>query len=246
MKNVKPRHLRPGFTLIELIVAMGMVAILSVSLYASLRIAFRARESAEKTIEPSRTAELAMEFILTDLQNAMTPNPGAADPNTISNVLPTAVTGSFVGTDGKDGRGHDADDLIFFSTADSPQHVDGTGDIKQIELAVVQAQGSGDYVLVRRVTPNLLAPTTPNPDEEVICRGVGGFNLRYYNGAAWSDTWDSTQTQFDNTIPVAVEVTLQLDRPINSGQMQSYRYVRIFPLSCSTAAYDPAVNPNVQ
>ena len=72
---------RGGFTLIELIVAMGMVAILSVSLYASLRIAFRARESAEKAIEPARTAELAMEFIRSDLQNAMTPNPGAASPN---------------------------------------------------------------------------------------------------------------------------------------------------------------------
>ena len=53
-------HHRSGFTLIELIVAMGMVAILSVSLYASLRIAFRAKDSAEKTIEPARTAELAM------------------------------------------------------------------------------------------------------------------------------------------------------------------------------------------
>jgi prepilin-type N-terminal cleavage/methylation domain-containing protein len=244
MRKARRFNHRSGFTLIELIVAMGMVAILSVSLYASLRIAFRARESAEKTIEPARTAELAMEFIRNDLQNAMTPNPNAATPNTVSTTPPTAVTGPFIGTDGKDGRGRDADDLIFFSTSDSPLHVDANGDIKQIELAVVQAQGNGDYVLVRRVTPNLLAPTTPNPDEEVICRGVGGFNLRYYNGAAWSDTWDSTQTQFDNTIPVAVEVTLQLDRQTNSGQTQSYRYVRVFPLSCSTAAYDPNVNPN--
>jgi prepilin-type N-terminal cleavage/methylation domain-containing protein len=244
MRKIRPHPRRHGFTLIELIVAMGMVAILSVSLYASLRIAFRARESAEKTIEPSRTAELAMEFIRADLQNAMTPNPGAANPNTVSNTLPTAVTGSFVGTDGQDGRGRDNDDLIFFSTAESPQHADGTGDIKMVELTVVQAQDTGDYVLVRRVTPNLLAASTPNPDEEVICRGVAGFNLRYYNGAEWTDTWDSTQTQFDGTIPVAVEVTVQLDRPNNSGQTQSYRFVCIFPLPCSTAQFDTTVNPN--
>lgn len=239
-------HHRSAFTLIELIVAMGMVAILSVSLYASLRIAFRAKESADKSIEPARTAELAMEFIRNDLQNALTPNPNAATPNELTNTIPTAVTGPFIGTDGVDGRGHDADDLIFFSTTESPLHVDGNGDIKQIELAVVQSPNNGEYVLVRRVTPNLLAPSTPNPDEEVLCRGVGGFNLRYYNGATWSDTWDSTQTQYDNTIPVAVEVTLELDRQNNSGQMQSMRFVRIFALPCSTAAYDSTVNPNVQ
>jgi prepilin-type N-terminal cleavage/methylation domain-containing protein len=244
MNPMRFRQHRSAFTLIELIVAMGMVAILSVVLYSSLRIAFRARESADKAIEPARTAELAMEFIRTDLQNALTPNPNAATPNTTTTTPPTAVTGPFIGTDGKDGRGHDADDLIFFSTSDAPLHVDANGDIKQIELAVVQAPRTDEYVLVRRVTPNLLAPTTPNPDEEVVCRGVGGFNLRYYNGSAWSDTWDSTQTQYDNTLPVAVEVTLQLDRPTNSGQMQSFRYVRVFPLSCSTAAYDPNVNPN--
>jgi prepilin-type N-terminal cleavage/methylation domain-containing protein len=252
MKNPRP-HRNSGFTLIELIVAMGMVAILSVSLYASLRIAFKAKDSAEKTIEPPRTAELAMEFIRTDLQNAMSPNPAAAAAQTAANAIggtgsstaiPSALAGSFVGTDGTDGRGRDADDLIFYSTADSPLHATVAADIKMVELAVVQPQGSNDYVLVRRVTPNLLAPTTPNPDEEVLCRGVAGFNLRYYNGSDWSDSWDSTQTQFDNTIPVAVEVTLQLDRPNNQGQTQSFRYVRVFPLSCSTAEFDANVNPN--
>jgi prepilin-type N-terminal cleavage/methylation domain-containing protein len=239
MKRPVKRQSR-GFTLIELIVAMGMVAILSVSLYASLRIAFHAKDSAEKTIEPARTAELAMEFIRNDIDNALSPNAAivaAITAGTTPTIPPPALAGSFVGTDGKDGRGRDADDLVFYSTSESPLHATGSGDIKMIELAVVQPQGSNDYVLVRRVTPNLLASTTPNPDEEVLCRGVGGFNLRYYDGTDWLDSWDSTQQDTQGnvgTIPSAVEVTVQLDRLSNSGQMQSFRYVRIFPLSCST------------
>jgi general secretion pathway protein J len=239
MRQPTRRHSR-GFTLIELIVAMGMVAILSVSLYASLRIAFHAKDSAEKTIEPPRTAELAMEFIRNDLENAMTPNAAivaAITAGTATTNPPPALAGSFVGTSGKDGRGRDADDLVFYSTAESPLHATGSADIKMIELAVVQPQGSNDYVLVRRVTPNLLASSPPNPDEEVLCRGVAGFNLRYYDGTDWQDSWDSTQQDTQGnvgTIPSAVEVTVQLDRPNSSGQMQTFRYVRIFPLSCST------------
>jgi prepilin-type N-terminal cleavage/methylation domain-containing protein len=239
-----------GFTLIELIVAMGMVAILSVSLYASLRIAFRAKESAEKTGEVSRTAELAMGFIRDDLQNAMQPaGPGTtttvSSGTTIGNVSTAPpFAGSFVGTDGVDGRGRDADDLVFYSTANAPLHASGNSDIKMIELAVVQPQGSNDYVLVRRVTPNLLALVPPNPDEEVVCRGVGGFNLRYFNGSAWLTSWNSTDSDLDNTLPVAVEVTLQLDRADANGQMQTHRFVRVFQLPCSTAEFDTNVNPN--
>src|SRR5882724_11865119 len=88
-----------GFTLIELIVAMGMVAILSVSLYASLRIAFHAKDSAEKAIEPPRTAELAMEFIRNDIENAMTPNAAivaAVTAGTTITTPPPALAGSFV------------------------------------------------------------------------------------------------------------------------------------------------------
>ncbi len=218
---------RRGFTLIELIVAMGMVAILSISLYASLRVAFNAKNGAEAAVEPARTAALTMEFLRQDFQNAMP----VGD-----------LSQSFEGTDGQDDRGRDGDDVNFYSTADGPQHIAGNGEIKNIELAIVTPQGTTDHVLVRRVIRNLLSQVQVNPDEEVLCRGVGGFNVRYYDGSEWLDTWDSTAE--DNTLPVAVEVTLTLDRPVGSGDLQPRRFVRIFPLSCSTAAFDTTVNPS--
>ncbi len=174
---------------------------LSMSLYASLRVAFGAQRSAEAAVEPPRTAAAVLDLVGQDLQ--------AAAPIGL-------VATQYEGTDGTDDRGRPGDDVIFYSVADSPLHAAANGDIKQIELAVQTSPNGTDHLLVRKVTRNLLSATaTPNPDVEVLCRGVGGFNLRYYNGDTWADSWDSTQE--DNTIPAAVEVTLTLERAGDHG-----------------------------
>jgi len=215
---------RGGFTLLELIVALAMVAILATGLYASLRIAFRAQSSTERALEPSRTAELALGFISADLRNALPPG--------------GVLAGSFIGTNGTGDQGQDADDVTFYGAGDAPEHVSGNGEIKSLELTVVTPDGGGAPQLVRRVTSNLLSQIVVDPDEQVICRDVAGFNLRYFDGTQWLDDWDSSQQE--NAIPAAVEVTLELNRPgAEDGQTpRTLRYVRVIRLSCSTASSD--------
>src|SRR6516225_4133840 len=67
-------HRRRGFTLLELIVAMMMVAILSMSLYASIRVAFKVQSSAEAAVTPAATAAIAMNIIRDDIENALPTN----------------------------------------------------------------------------------------------------------------------------------------------------------------------------
>jgi hypothetical protein len=98
-----------------------------------------------------------------------------------------------------------------------------------IDLLVTQTQ-SGGNVLVRRVTTNLLSPSTPTYYDEVVCRGVRSFNLRYFDGSAWQDEWDSTLQ--DNNSPTAVEVTLELQRG-DAERPRVVRFTRVFLLSCS-------------
>jgi type II secretion system protein J len=242
--NTRPHNLRRrGFTMIELIVAMMIVAVLSAGLYGALRIAFDAKESAETKIEPSRTAELAMEIIRQDFTMAIQPNPANVDTSTGTTVI-TGLIGNFEGTDGTGANGRNNDDVLFYTTADSPQHVDANGEIKNIELTMIQPTNSQDNVLVRRVVRNLTTTTTPSPDTEVICRNVAAFNVQYYDGAEWLDNWDSTAE--DNTIPAAVAVTIELDRPAPGTRgTQTFTFTRVFQLACSTAAFDSNVNPNL-
>ena len=49
-----------AFTLLEMLVATAMVAVLAGSLYASLSIAFKARRSALAVVEPVRKVEIAL------------------------------------------------------------------------------------------------------------------------------------------------------------------------------------------
>jgi type II secretion system protein J len=224
-----------GFTMIELIVALAMVAIIAASLSSVLWTAYHATRNTEADVAPSVQASIALDYISQDLKNAIQPN--------ITITTGTALAGDFEGTQASAGNGQEGDDIVLYSTADSAQHIDANGEIKRIEYTIVQPTGSSDYVLVRRVTRNLLADVQPAPDEEIICRGVKSFTLQYYDGSNWNPTWDSTQE--DNTIPAAVQLTLELQETPVNGKPISVRYTRIIYLSASTASLDPQVNSGV-
>jgi len=155
-----------AFTLLEMLVAMAIMVVLAGSLYATLSIAFRARRSATSTVEETRKVEIGLALLRADLQAAVVP----------SGIL----AGAFVGEQGTDAAGRAADSLLFHCTAPGAEPVEGTGDVRMVEFACVEDGGENQYgneaglVLVRRITTNLLAPTTPEPDQEVLCRGVYG------------------------------------------------------------------------
>lgn len=115
-----------------------------------------------------------------------------------------------------------------------PQVYPGQGEIKQVQLQVYQPQGMSDLCLVRDVTSNLLADVQPPPDEEIICRHVVAFNLTYFDGTDWYDTWDSTQQ--GNVIPYAVRVTLDVLPPGASPGTKPLHFVAVYPLSCAKQA----------
>lgn len=183
-----------GFTLMEILAATAMVAVLAGTLYASLHIAFKAKRSAEAAVGTVRKGNLSLELLSTDLKSAVIP----------SGVLAAEFIAGR--TAGAWGEGSDA--LTFYATAADVEPNNGIGDIKKIEYFCQDSQESGTRLLVRRVTTNLLAPVAVEGMTEVICRGVRTFNLRFFDGTTWTEEWDST-TQ-DNRLPVAVEVTVSL------------------------------------
>jgi prepilin-type N-terminal cleavage/methylation domain-containing protein len=272
-----------GFTIIELILALSMVAIVALTLYQSLRVAFRSRDAAMAAVEPARTIDLAMRFIQEDLQNAIAPNAAtSSDDSTtagttsgtisggITGALPSLGTGTgpgaqagtsltlnityntgttyilagpFEGVQSTGGNGQEADDMVFYTTSDSTDHVDGNGDLKQVELTVLPvstSSGASDNVLVRRTTRNLLSEVPVPSDDEVLCRGVVGFTVQYFDGTAWNPTWDSTIE--DNTLPAAVQITLSIRRPKGQDLNHVFNYTRVFQVECSTATQDSSVN----
>jgi general secretion pathway protein J len=210
-----------GFTLLELLAATAMTAVLAGSLYATLHAAFRARDSASGAVEQMRRAEMAVELIRTDIESAAVPR--------------GILAGLFLGEDVADGSGGASDALQLYSMADGTQSAEGVGDVRMVEIECRTDEDSGQLVLVRRVTTNLLTTSVQEPDEEILCRGVRSFDLRYHNGLEWQDNWDSGVE--DNSLPPAVEVTLQLvgeHGRATDEQEGGYWVSRVFRISCST------------
>jgi general secretion pathway protein J len=215
----RPRRHARAFTLLELLVATAMMAVLAGSLYATLHVAFRARRSAFAAVEDVRKADLAVELLRSDLE---------------SSVVPRGIlAGAFVGEDSTDGAGRPSDVLMLHCTADAGQETEGFGDIRMVEFACEPAEDGEGMILLRLVTLNLLTTNVLEPEEEVLCRGLRSFNLRYFDGEEWLDNWDAAVE--DNVLPLAMEVTLELvgeDDTVADGT--GYWVSRVFQLPCSS------------
>jgi len=213
-----PKNKASAFTLLELILAMALMSVLAGSLYASLSIGFKAKRSAEAAVEPVRKAGLVMELLSHDIKATLPPT--------------GILAGEFNGTDEKDSTRFDCDRLLFYSSAHEPGEKETACDIRKIELALVTISDTNERALVRRITTNLLAPKVLEPKEEILCRGVMSFNLRYFDGFDWLDNWDSVNQ--GNLLPQAVEVSLEV-------QQSGYQSTRVFLIPCSTPVSEEGV-----
>ena len=210
-----------GFTLLEMLVALAIMGILATGLYMSLHIGFKAQKSAERAIAPVRAGTLALEMLRRDLASALPPT--------------GILAGAFIGEDAKaEASTEDADLLVFYSTIEDAGR--GATGIRMIEFALTPTEDYSENILVRRVTENLLAPITPEPVEEVLCRNVKSLNVRHFDGVEWQDSWDSGLA--GDTLPLAVEVTLTLPDPDASpeDEAKGRAFTRVFLLPCGRAA----------
>ena len=233
---------RRGFTLIELILAMLITAMLAACLYGTMHSALQARRAARDAIEPTREASITTDLLRQDFDGVLPPT--------------GLLAGAFTGTHQPGQSGMDNDTVVFYSigkddvTNPAAQttsgsrggvslNVRGSGNnantnpmsegIRKVELLV--RTDVNPSVLVRRITRNLLPTTLPPPDEEVLCRDVRSFSLRYFDGTTWQTDWDSTTV--GDVLPLAVSITIELNDPnAATGEPSSRRSQRVIPMSC--------------
>lgn len=189
---IPARH-EQGFTLIEVILAVTVTAVITAALFTSMGGAFRTRSQAEDALSGRDAARAAVTFIRNDLHGV--PPAGGR------------IGGVFIGEDQRESGNAEADRLTYVTTNPALKSDQDLADLRQIELELRRSADEPDYFyLARMVTGNLLAVQTPEPDVQVIARRVVSMSLRYYDAGVWRQEWDSTQR--DNQIPGAVELTL--------------------------------------
>jgi len=203
--------------MLELLLAVTIMAMLALSLYTSMRVGLRARRTATEAVQPVRASTVAMDMICRDLESVMPPTGTLAGP--------------FLGMRQLGSAGN-ADYLEFCclgSEGDEPRHPLYEG-IRHVVLTL--RSDVTPPVLVREVTRNLLARAQTEPEEEILCRNVRSLTFQYFDGTTWLEEWDSTA--LGDVLPFAVQIVLEMQDGERSILEQTpSRVVRIVPLACA-------------
>jgi hypothetical protein len=199
-----------GFTVIELTLAMALSVMLSFTLYTAMRVGIRARAAALGATEPSRAVSIVAGLLKQDLESIQPPT--------------GILSGAFIG----------AVDSVQFCTIGRDDAMDQSPlaeGIRRIELFV--QKDSDQPVLVRRVTRNLLPAMDAKYQDEILCRNVRDFTVRYWDGSTWQENWDSTT--LDDSLPLAVSVSVEVIDPAHPNAAPR-RSTSVVPLACAKPA----------
>ena len=171
-----------GFTLLELTIALVLLALLTAVLFGSIRLAGRSTDSGEAKAEGAASMRLAQEFLRANLE--------AQHPLRMRKIVDWPLM--FVGA---------ADELRYAS--ELPPRVAGGG-IWFYRL-VVRPDDPRSPLVLERTVPDLAADAPPEfakADRSVLAEDIASLKLGYYGRdpdaapgmtPTWRDRWDDPQ-----------------------------------------------------
>lgn len=186
-----------AFTLIELLLAMALFALVLSAVSGVLYAAMRLRARSAQAIEESLPVERALAILRRDLAGIVLPT-GTVQ----SNLLVNAGTG--------DGAVSDTDMAVYTATGRLTEDLPW-GEVQRVAYALrmpTNAAGAHGKDLVRLVSRNPLPPLQDEPEEQRILAGVQRIEFAFHDGNTWQNSWNATNQ--DAVLPRAVRVQLTL------------------------------------
>ena len=175
-----------GFTLLEVIMCLVLVAIISATTYSVLIFTLENKEKVEKRSLQNKVGQAILKLVSRDLEGLYTLN----------------VDNPFEGVD--DGT-HDS--INFTSTVSSMPDEEGvSSNLIEVGYKLVpnEAEGKEDlYILLRRESYSIEKNPLKGGNFYEVYDQVKDFNLQYYDGEEWYDSWSYSEMK---SIPLAVKV----------------------------------------
>jgi type II secretion system protein J len=191
---------KSAFTLIEMILAIGVAAIVLVTISSVFFAAIRLRNSTQDYVDAAVPVDQTLAMIKRDLACVVTPTNGTTK----------ILSGSFQVGDVTGNGGPVA--IEMFTTTGELADSQPWGDIQRVtyELRDPTTRNAAGKDLFRSVTRDLLASTASRPEDQWMMGGVQSITFSCYDGTQWSPTWDTTGLTSANTnLPLAVRVDIQ-------------------------------------
>jgi type II secretion system protein J len=195
---------RNAFTLIEMILAIGIASLALLCASAVLFTALRLRDDTATMVDSASPVDATISYIKRDLQCCVTPTNGT------SKVL----SGSFRAGNGINSAGvSEPVSVEMFTATGALSDRQPWGEIQRVTYGLKNPTDSRSTGrdLCRTVMRNLLSTSTPEVEEQVMLSGVENLRVSCYDGTQWQDTWDTTSLSSVNTnLPLAVKVEIQM------------------------------------
>ena len=186
-----------GFTLLELLIGTAVGAVVLVVIQTTFFGALRLHNTTHARIDEDLVLTRALGIIRQDFAGILLPG------GTLSGQLQsTTFSSSSTATPG---------DRVTPDLYTSSGKVDGWNPFSEVQRVSYTLANSSDpragRDLIRVVTRNLLPVQEALPDEQVILPGVTSASVEFYDGNAWTDTWDSEAT---TSLPTAIKLVLAM------------------------------------
>ncbi len=215
-----------GFTLVEVMIAVGITAIIGVMVMGAFQRVYAAKELAEAQDERFSTSRITLTRMAREISQAFLSE--HYDRKQFPRDPPTLFRG-------KDGG--ERDELLFTTMA----HERLSRDAKESDQAVVEytvdpdPERPGEQALFRREKARLDGEPERGGAKAIVCEHVTGFDVQFWDWKRqeWAREWVTNSAERGNVLPTRVRIRLTLKMP--DGKDRSFetqtRIAIIRPLS---------------
>lgn len=183
-----------GFTLVEVLVALGIFALLITTVYAALNSVLRSTREVEDISAVDQAARISLDMMVRELRSTMWERGKEGEVGTSYEF--SAEDHEF--------EGHPLDALRFTALSHSRSE---EASLAILEYVVVADPRTEKGVLIRREETNMLSSSIGTVEQFEIAEGVTGLNFRFFDGEAWVDGWSAADR---NKLPKAVQIRISL------------------------------------
>jgi type II secretion system protein J len=207
-----------AFTLIEMILAIGVAALVLIAVNTVLFAALRLHNATTDLVDEASPVDQTVTYLRRDLECVVTPTNGT------SKVL----SGCFRAGNITSASGSDPVAIEMYTASGALSASQPWGDIQRVtyELKNSTDPSAVGQELFRTVTRNLLTTMTPEVQDQLMLSGVASVKFSCYDGSQWLDVWDTSDPNSVNTnLPTAVRVQIQM-----AGNNDSQPFLMVVPI----------------
>ena len=209
---------RKGFTLLEILIAMFIFAVVLTTIFSSYTGTFRIIDETESQTDIYAMARTVLIRMQEDLESIHFKETGSSESE-VSSLEPATFLG-----ENKEINGRDADTLRFLSRAHLIfDEEDENPGVAEISYYVSANEVEDSLALYRSDRPELEAPQEEGTGGLILCDGLFSVNITYHDAdGEIHETWSSSEDESKHKLPAMVSILLEFVNPKNTEKPHKF------------------------